>query len=87
MAVLLHVIWTITVSSPPPASLSVDERRLRSGTVEDLLSSMARGGKPTPVLKQLSTLQTFVQQREMDKVEVALKELHSTPSLSEGESL
>lgn len=55
--------------------------------VEDLLSSIVRGGKPTPVLKQLSTLQTFVQQREMDKLEAALKELHSTLSLSEGESL
>lgn len=54
--------------------------------VEDLLSSIARGGKPAPVLKQLSTLQTFVEQRRMDKLEAALKELHSTLSLSEGES-
>lgn len=77
----------MTVSSPLPASLSVDERRLHSRTVEDLLGSIGRGGKPTPVLKQLSTLQTFVQQREMNKLEAALNELHSTLALSEGESL
>lgn len=69
-----------------PASLPVDELRLRSETVEDLLSGISSRNKPTSVLKQLSTLQTFVQQREMEKLAEALEELHNTSSLSEGES-
>lgn len=75
------------VSSPPPATLSAEERRLLSGSVEDLLSGVAQGDKASPVLEQLSALHTFVQQGDMDKVEAALKELGSTASLSEGEHL
>lgn len=55
--------------------------------MEDLLSSVASGDKPTSVLKQLSTLQSLVQRRETDKLAEALEELRDTPALSEGKCL
>eukprot|EP00066_Takifugu_rubripes_P025145 XP_011614411.1 PREDICTED: glutamate-rich protein 1 isoform X1 [Takifugu rubripes] len=71
----------VSDTSPP-----VHELRLLSGTVEDLLSSLASGDKPTSVLKQLSTLQSLVQRRETDKLAEALEELRDTSALSEGET-
>lgn len=75
------------LASAPAASPPVHELRLLSGTVEDLLSSLASGDKPTSVLKQLSTLQSLVQRRETDKLAEALEELRDNPALSEGTCL
>lgn len=67
------------------ASLHVDELRLLSETIDDLLNSIAGGCKPTSVLRQLYSLKTCVQQKEKDKLEEALKELPNTSSLSAGQ--
>lgn len=68
----------------PPASLHVD-KRLPSGTLDGLLSSIASGCRPTSVLKQLHNFKALVQQRDGDKLEEALKELHNTSSMSPGQ--
>ncbi|XP_068195207.1 glutamate-rich protein 1 isoform X2 [Antennarius striatus] len=52
---------------------------LLSGTMDDLLSSIT--SKPPSVLQQLHHLKAFVQRRETDKLEKALKELSDTSSM------
>ncbi|XP_040916816.1 glutamate-rich protein 1 isoform X2 [Toxotes jaculatrix] len=68
------------------SSLCVDKLPLLSGAVDDLLSHISSGCKPNPVLKQLYSLKAFVQQRETDKVEKALKELDSSSCMSAEET-
>uniref|UniRef100_UPI0037E718A5 glutamate-rich protein 1 n=1 Tax=Semicossyphus pulcher TaxID=241346 RepID=UPI0037E718A5 len=63
-----------------------DKLPLQSEIVDDLLSSIATGAKPTSVLKQLYSLKVLVQQKETDKLEKALEELHSTSSMSAEET-
>lgn len=67
---------------PSPASL--DNPRLLSGTVDDLVSSIASGSKPISLLKQLYSLKALVQRKEMDKLEKALQELNRMSLLSAG---
>lgn len=71
-------------SHPSPASLHVDNPRLLSGTIDDLVSSIASGSKPISLLKQLHSLKALVQRKEMDKLEKALQELNSMSLLSAG---
>ncbi|KAM9341008.1 uncharacterized protein erich1 [Symphorus nematophorus] len=68
------------------SSPGVDKLPLLSGTLDDLLSSIASGCKPTSVLKQLYSLKAFVQQKEADKLKKALEELHNTSLLSAEET-
>uniref|UniRef100_A0A8C4GIM2 Glutamate rich 1 n=1 Tax=Dicentrarchus labrax TaxID=13489 RepID=A0A8C4GIM2_DICLA len=68
------------------SSLRVDKLPLLSGILDDLLSSIASGDKPTSVLKQLYSLKAFVQQKESDRLEKALEELYNTSSLSAEET-
>ncbi|KAI9537575.1 hypothetical protein NQZ68_023820 [Dissostichus eleginoides] len=68
------------------SSSCLDQLPLLSGTVEELLSSVARGCRPTSLLKQLYSLKAFVQQQEADKLEKALQELHNTSPLSAEET-
>ncbi|XP_029316650.1 glutamate-rich protein 1 [Cottoperca gobio] len=67
-------------------SLRRDKLPLLSGTVDDLLSSMASGGQTTSVLKQLYSLKAFVQQQQTDKLEKALEEFYNTSPLSAEET-
>ncbi|KAG7226232.1 hypothetical protein INR49_002982 [Caranx melampygus] len=55
---------------------------LLSGTVDDLLSRISSRYKPNSVLKLLYSLKAFVQQKETEKLEKALKELSSNSCLS-----
>ncbi|XP_073339748.1 uncharacterized protein erich1 [Pagrus major] len=68
------------------SSLHADKPSLLSGTLDDLLSSIASGCKPTSVLEQLYSLKAFVQQKETDKLEKALQELYNTSLMSEEET-
>ncbi|KAK1893733.1 Glutamate-rich protein 1 [Dissostichus eleginoides] len=68
------------------SSSRLDQLPLLSGTVEELLSSVARGCRPTSLLKQLYSLKAFVQQQEADKLEKGLQELHNTSPLSAEET-
>ncbi|XP_010768657.1 glutamate-rich protein 1 [Notothenia coriiceps] len=68
------------------SSSRLDQLPLLSGTVEELLSSVARGCRPTSLLKQLYSLKALVQQQEADKLEKALQELHNTSPLSAEET-
>ncbi|KAK5857196.1 hypothetical protein PBY51_010454 [Eleginops maclovinus] len=68
------------------SSSRLDKLPLLSGTVDDLLGSIASGWRPTSVLKQLYTLKALVQQQEADKLEIALQELHNTSPLSAEET-
>ncbi|KAI4804000.1 hypothetical protein KUCAC02_025645 [Chaenocephalus aceratus] len=68
------------------SSSRLDQLPLLSGTVEELLSSVARRCRPTSLLKQLYSLKALVQQQEADKLEKALQELHNTSPLSAEET-
>ncbi|XP_042357189.1 glutamate-rich protein 1 [Plectropomus leopardus] len=68
------------------SSTCMDKPPLLSGTVDDLLSSIASGCKPTSVLKQLHSLKAFVQQKQTDKLEKALEELCNTSPMSAEET-
>ncbi|XP_054470217.1 glutamate-rich protein 1 isoform X2 [Anoplopoma fimbria] len=68
------------------SSVRADHRPLLSGTVNDLLSSIASGCLPPAVLKQLSGLKAFVQQQQADKLEKALGELFHTSPMSAEET-
>ncbi|KAJ4939036.1 hypothetical protein JOQ06_028499 [Pogonophryne albipinna] len=68
------------------SSSRLDQLPLLSGTVEELLSSVARGCRPTSLLKQLYSLKALVQQQDADKLEKALQELHNTSPLSAEET-
>ncbi|XP_030299495.1 glutamate-rich protein 1 [Sparus aurata] len=68
------------------SSLHADEPSLLSGTLDDLLSSMASGRKPPSVLEQLYSLKAFVQQKETDELEKALQELYNTSLMSAEET-
>nr|XP_046268382.1 glutamate-rich protein 1 isoform X2 [Scatophagus argus] len=68
------------------SSLRVDTLPLQSGTPDDLLNSIASRCESTSVLKQLYSLKAFVQHKETDKLEKALKELHHTSSMSAEET-
>lgn len=70
----------------PPASLCEDKLPLLSETLDELLRSITSGCKPTSVLRQLYSLKAFVQQKETDKLEKALEELHNTSLMSAGQS-
>ncbi|XP_038584946.1 glutamate-rich protein 1 isoform X2 [Micropterus salmoides] len=63
--------------------LRADKLPVLSQTVDDLLSSIASGRKPPSVLKQLYSLKAFVQQKQIDKLEKALKELYKTSMSAE----
>lgn len=69
----------------PPASLHVHRPPLLSGRVDDLLISIASGGKPTSLLKQLYSLKAFVQQKDTARLEKALEELYNNSSMSAGQ--
>lgn len=62
-----------------------DKLPLLSGTVNDLLSSISSGSKPTSVLKQLHSLKALVQQQEANKLEMALEEFSNTSPMSAGQ--
>ncbi|KAM7376536.1 hypothetical protein PAMP_006263 [Pampus punctatissimus] len=68
------------------SSLHVDKLPLLSGMVDDLLSSIAGGNRPTALLKQLYSLKAFVQQRETDRLAKALEELYNNSSMSTEET-
>ncbi|XP_070777064.1 glutamate-rich protein 1 [Enoplosus armatus] len=68
------------------SSLCADKIPLLSDTVEDILSSIASGCKPTSVLKQLYSLKALVQQKETGKLEKALEELYNTSPMSAEET-
>ncbi|XP_039993959.1 glutamate-rich protein 1 [Xiphias gladius] len=68
------------------SSLHVDKVPLLSGTVDGLLSHISSGCKPNSVLKQLSSLKAFVQQKDTDKLEKALKELYNNSCMSAEET-
>lgn len=68
------------------SSLNVDKLHTLSVAMEDLLSNITSGHKPTSLLKQLYSLKAFVQQKEPDKLSKALDELHSTSSMSPEET-
>ncbi|XP_026177742.1 glutamate-rich protein 1 isoform X2 [Mastacembelus armatus] len=57
-------------------SVNTNKVLFLDGTVDDLLSRISRG-KDTSVLKQLCSLKDFVQQKETDRLEKALKELYN----------
>ncbi|XP_071354037.1 glutamate-rich protein 1 isoform X2 [Trachinotus anak] len=68
------------------SAVRVDKLSLLSGTVDDLLSHISSGCKPNSVLKQLYSLKAFVQQKETDKLEKALKELYNSSCMSAEET-
>lgn len=68
------------------SSFHVDNPRLLSGTIDDLVSSIASGSKPISLLKQLYSLKALVQRKEMDKLQKALQELNSMSLLSADET-
>ncbi|XP_028995632.1 glutamate-rich protein 1 [Betta splendens] len=68
------------------ASVHIDKRRLMPQTVETLLSSISSGCQPTSVLQQLCVLKIYVEQKDTDKLEKALKELYSNSFMSEEET-
>ncbi|CAN9502283.1 unnamed protein product [Ophioblennius macclurei] len=57
-----------------------------SATVDELLESLARGGRPGRVLRQLHHLKALVQRGEADELEKALKELGGASVLSAEET-
>ncbi|XP_036927340.1 glutamate-rich protein 1 isoform X1 [Acanthopagrus latus] len=63
-----------------------DEPSLLSGTMDNLLSSIASGHRPTSVLEQLYSLKAFVQQKQTEKLEKALQELYNTSLMSAEET-
>lgn len=68
------------------SSMRGDKLPLLSGTVNDLLSSISSGSKPTSVLKQLHSLKALVQQQEANKLEMALEEFSNTSPMSAEET-
>ncbi|XP_041810121.1 glutamate-rich protein 1 [Chelmon rostratus] len=68
------------------SSLCEDKLPLLSETLDELLRSITSGCKPTSVLRQLYSLKAFVQQKETDKLEKALEELHNTSLMSAEET-
>ncbi|XP_022606759.1 glutamate-rich protein 1 isoform X2 [Seriola dumerili] len=68
------------------SSPRVDNPPLLSGTVDDLLSHVSSGCKPNSVLKQLYSLKAYVQRKETEKLEKALKELYNSSCMSAGEA-
>lgn len=68
------------------SSLHVNKLPLLSGTLDDLLGSIASGCRPTSVLKQLYSLKALVQQKEINKLEKTLEELHNTSAMSAEET-
>ncbi|XP_069008022.1 glutamate-rich protein 1 [Embiotoca jacksoni] len=67
------------------SSVHVKVPRL-SAAVDDLLGSIASGSKPNSVLKQLHSLKAFVQHKDTQKLEKALKELNDNTSMSAEET-
>ncbi|XP_026209539.1 glutamate-rich protein 1 [Anabas testudineus] len=68
------------------SSVQVDKRPLISETVDSLLSSISSGCKPTSVVQQLCSLKVFVQHKETDQLEKALKELCDNSFMSADET-
>ncbi|KAG7510498.1 hypothetical protein JOB18_023272 [Solea senegalensis] len=64
----------------------VDKLRLLPGTVENLLSRISSGCKPNTALVQLYNLKACVQQKEVDKLGKALKELPDSSCMSAEET-
>ncbi|XP_029349581.1 glutamate-rich protein 1 [Echeneis naucrates] len=67
------------------SSLHLEKRPLTPGAVDDLLSHISSVCTPNCVLKQLYSLKAFVQHKETDKLEKALKELYNNSCVSEEE--
>lgn len=80
----------VTVSSlklrVPVASVHTEQLPVNSKTVENLVSSISSGCKPTSVLQQLCLLKVYVEEKDTDKLEKALKALYSNSFMSEGQS-
>ncbi|KAK2826250.1 hypothetical protein Q5P01_020464 [Channa striata] len=68
------------------SSIHVDKLPLLTRTVDDLLSRISSGRKPNSVLNLLYTLKIFVQQKDADKLEEALKELYNNSFMSAEET-
>nr|XP_019940340.1 PREDICTED: glutamate-rich protein 1 isoform X2 [Paralichthys olivaceus] len=76
----LRTTLEIYLSDP---KLHVENKSPRlSGTVDNLLSHISSGCEPNSVLKQLYSLKTSVQHKEMAKLEKALQELHNSSSMT-----
>ncbi|XP_061599651.1 glutamate-rich protein 1 isoform X2 [Cololabis saira] len=57
-----------------------------SATLDDLIDGFASERKPNSVLNQLYSLKTFIQQKETENLEKALKELNNNPFMSAEET-
>ncbi|XP_067335952.1 glutamate-rich protein 1 [Channa argus] len=68
------------------SSVHGDKLPFLTRNVDDLLRRISSGYKPNSVLKLLYSLKTFVQQKDTDKLEKALKELYNNSFMSAEET-